>query len=167
MYQNVFRYEYLTFQTHIHLQKQFYIDDTSNIQSEYAFLFPCSIYWSNRKVIQMLYGYYSVYTTKVKILCMLLCSYTVHKKFRTTRSCHVILMFKIIYQNKLIIWLWENARYAVNHLFLNSSVTLRFVTYTHIKCILVSEIGIGFGHVESPLFKRKTPKTHSKSTYMQ
>ena len=43
MYHNVFRYEYLTFQTQIHLHKQ-YIFDTNIIQSEYAFLFPFSIY---------------------------------------------------------------------------------------------------------------------------
>ena len=43
MYHNVFRYEYLTFQTHIQLHKQ-YIIDTNIIQSEYAFLFPFSIY---------------------------------------------------------------------------------------------------------------------------
>ena len=43
MYQNVFRYAYLTFQTQIHLYKQ-YIFDTNIIQSEYAFLFPFSIY---------------------------------------------------------------------------------------------------------------------------
>ena len=42
MYHNVFRYEYLTFQTQIHLHKQ-YICDTNIIQSEYAFLFPFSI----------------------------------------------------------------------------------------------------------------------------
>ena len=43
MYHNVFRYEYLTFQTQIHLHKQ-YIFVTNIIQSEYAFLFPFSIY---------------------------------------------------------------------------------------------------------------------------
>ena len=43
MYHNVFRYEYLTFQTQIHLQKQ-YIFETNIIQSDYAFLFPFSIY---------------------------------------------------------------------------------------------------------------------------
>ena len=42
MYHNVFRYEYLTFQTQIHLHKQ-YIFDTNIIQSEYAYLFPFSI----------------------------------------------------------------------------------------------------------------------------
>ena len=42
MYHNVFRYEYLTFQTQIPLHKQ-YIFDINNIQSEYAFLFPFSI----------------------------------------------------------------------------------------------------------------------------
>ena len=42
MYHNVFRYEYLTFQTQIHLHKQ-YIFDTNIIQSEYALLFPFSI----------------------------------------------------------------------------------------------------------------------------
>ena len=42
MYQNVFRYEYLTFQTQIYLHKQ-YIFDTNIIQSEYALLFPFSI----------------------------------------------------------------------------------------------------------------------------
>ena len=42
MYHNMFRYEYLTFQTQIHLYKQ-YIFDTNNIQSKYAFLFPFSI----------------------------------------------------------------------------------------------------------------------------
>ena len=42
MYHNVLGYEYLTFQTHNNLHKQ-YIFDTNNIQSEYAFLFPFSI----------------------------------------------------------------------------------------------------------------------------
>ena len=42
MYHNVFRYEHLTFQTQIHLHKQ-YIFDTNVIQIEYAFLFPVSI----------------------------------------------------------------------------------------------------------------------------
>ena len=42
MYHNVFRYEYLAFQTQIHLHKQ-YIFDTNITQSEYAFLFPFSI----------------------------------------------------------------------------------------------------------------------------
>ena len=42
MYHNVFRYEYLTFQTQIYLHKQ-YICDTIIIQSEYALLFPFSI----------------------------------------------------------------------------------------------------------------------------
>ena len=44
IYHNVFRYEYLTFQTQIHLHKQ-YIFDTNIIQSEYAFRFPFSIYF--------------------------------------------------------------------------------------------------------------------------
>ena len=43
MYHNVFWYEYLTFQTEIYLHKQ-YIFDTNIIQSEYALLFPFSIY---------------------------------------------------------------------------------------------------------------------------
>ena len=43
MYHNVFRYEYLTFQTQIHLHKQ-YIFDTNITQSKYAFLFPFSIF---------------------------------------------------------------------------------------------------------------------------
>ena len=43
MNHDVFRYEYLTFQTQIHLHKQ-YIFDTNILQSEYAFLFPFSIY---------------------------------------------------------------------------------------------------------------------------
>ena len=38
MYHNVFRYEYLTFQTQIHFHKQ-HICETNIIQSEYAFLF--------------------------------------------------------------------------------------------------------------------------------
>ena len=42
MYDNVFRYKYLTFQTQIYLHKQ-YIFDTNIIQSEYALLFPFSI----------------------------------------------------------------------------------------------------------------------------
>ena len=42
MYHNVFRNEYLTFQTQIYLHKQ-YIFDTNIIQSEYAFLFPFSL----------------------------------------------------------------------------------------------------------------------------
>ena len=37
MYQNVLRNEYFSFQTQIHLHKQ-YIFDTNNFQSEYAFL---------------------------------------------------------------------------------------------------------------------------------
>ena len=43
MYHNVFRYEYLTFQTQIHLHKQ-YIFHTNTIQSEYAFLFLFNIF---------------------------------------------------------------------------------------------------------------------------
>ena len=43
MYHNMFKYEYLTFQTQIHLHKQ-YIFDTNINQSEYASLFPFSIY---------------------------------------------------------------------------------------------------------------------------
>ena len=43
MYHNVFRYEYLTFQTQIHLHKQ-YIFDTNITHREYAFLFLFSIY---------------------------------------------------------------------------------------------------------------------------
>ena len=39
----MFRYKYLTFQTQIYLHKQ-YIFDTNIIQSEYALLFPFSIY---------------------------------------------------------------------------------------------------------------------------
>ena len=38
MYHNGFRYEYLTFKTQIHLDKQ-YIFDTNIIQSEYAGFF--------------------------------------------------------------------------------------------------------------------------------
>ena len=45
--------------------------------------------------------------------------YTVHKMFSTTRACSVILLFKIIYQNKFIIWLWESAMYDVNYPFLS------------------------------------------------
>ena len=45
MYHNVFRYEYLTFQTQIYLHKQ-YIFDINIIQSEYALLFPFSIVWT-------------------------------------------------------------------------------------------------------------------------
>ena len=48
--------------------------------------------------------------------------YTVHKKFSTTRTCCVILLLKIIYQNKIIIWLRNSARYDVNHSFLSSGV---------------------------------------------
>ena len=47
MYHNVFRYEYLTFQTQIYLHKQ-YIFDTNIIQSEYALLFPFSILASHQ-----------------------------------------------------------------------------------------------------------------------
>ena len=43
MYYIVFRYEYLTFQTQIHLHKP-YIFDTNKIQSEYAFRFPFSLF---------------------------------------------------------------------------------------------------------------------------
>ena len=43
MHHFVFRYEYFTFQTQIHLHKQC-IFDTNIIQSEYAFLFPFSIF---------------------------------------------------------------------------------------------------------------------------
>ena len=46
MYHNVFWYEYLTFQTQIYLHKQ-YIFDTNIIQSEYALLFPFSIYYGS------------------------------------------------------------------------------------------------------------------------
>ena len=42
MYHNMFWYEYLTFQTHIYLHKQ-YVFDTNIIQTEYALLFPFSI----------------------------------------------------------------------------------------------------------------------------
>ena len=45
MYHNVFRYEYLTFQTQIYLHKQ-YIFVANIIQSEYALLFPFSISYS-------------------------------------------------------------------------------------------------------------------------
>ena len=85
--------------------------------------------------------------------------YTVHNKFSTTWTCRVILLFKIIYQNKFIIWFWESARYVVNHPFLSSGVSTRvwkwryvFVTYTYVKCILVSEIVIWLGsrRVTSP-----------------
>ena len=48
--------------------------------------------------------------------------YTVHKKFSTTKTCRIILLFKIIYQNKLIIWLWGSARYEVHHSYLSSGV---------------------------------------------
>ena len=48
IYHNVFRYEYLTFQTQIHLHKQ-YIFDTNINQSEYAFLFPFSKYHDFRR----------------------------------------------------------------------------------------------------------------------
>ena len=50
--------------------------------------------------------------------------YTEYKKFSTTRTCSEILLSKIIYQNKLI-WLWESARYEVNHTNLNSVVKRR------------------------------------------
>ena len=43
MYHNVCRYEYLTFQTDIHLHN-WHIFVTNNSQSEYAFLFPFSIF---------------------------------------------------------------------------------------------------------------------------
>ena len=62
------------------------------------------------------------------------------------------LQFKIIYQNKFKIWLWESTRYNVNPPFLNSGVysgvkkwRYTFVTYTYIKCILVFEIVIWLG----------------------
>ena len=50
MYHNVCRYEYLTFQTYIYLHN-WHIVVTNNNQSEYAFLFPFSIYfWYDYKV---------------------------------------------------------------------------------------------------------------------
>ena len=42
-------------------------------------------------------------------------NYTVHKKFSTTKIYRVILQFKIVYRNKFILWIWESARYDVNH----------------------------------------------------
>ena len=51
MYHNVFRYEYLTFQTQIYLHKQ-YIFDTNIIQSEYALLFPFSIFQCKSTLIE-------------------------------------------------------------------------------------------------------------------
>ena len=48
--------------------------------------------------------------------------YTVRKQLSTTRQCRIILMFKIIYQNKFIIWHWGSARFDVNHPFLSSGV---------------------------------------------
>ena len=80
--------------------------------------------------------------------------YTVHKKFSTTRTCRVLLLFKIIniISKKFIIWLWKGARYDVKHPFLSSGVIARvkkwryvFVAYTYIKCILVSGIVIWLG----------------------
>ena len=47
MYHILFRYEYFTFQTQLYLHKQ-YIFDTNIIQSEYALLFPFSIYKNSR-----------------------------------------------------------------------------------------------------------------------
>ena len=57
MYHNVLRYEYLTFQTQIHLHKQ-YIFDTNIIQSEYAFIFPFSINKNSLKIFKHLNIYY-------------------------------------------------------------------------------------------------------------
>ena len=58
----------------------------------------------------------------------------------------------MIYQNKLIIWLWKSARYEVNHPYLSSELLTRvqkwryiFITYTYIKCILVSKMVIWLG----------------------
>ena len=46
MYHTVCRYEYLTFQTEIYLHN-LYNFDTNNNQSEYAIIFPFSIYCQN------------------------------------------------------------------------------------------------------------------------
>ena len=54
MYHNVFRYEYLTFQIQMYLHKQ-YIFDTNITQSEYAFLFPFSIYFRDHKSVTIMY----------------------------------------------------------------------------------------------------------------
>ena len=71
MYHNVFRYEYLTFQTQIHLHKQ-YIFDANIIQSEYAFLYPFSIYVHlinlskrDRSTMHSWWGYISQHTLRL------------------------------------------------------------------------------------------------------
>ena len=51
MHHNVFRYEYLTFQTQIYLHKQ-YIFDANIIQSEYALLFFLSVYVLKPNMLQ-------------------------------------------------------------------------------------------------------------------
>ena len=65
MYHNVFRYEYLTFQTRIHLHKQ-YIFETNIIQSEYAFLFPFSILKKLLEVVSKDYHNKSISKVKFK-----------------------------------------------------------------------------------------------------
>ena len=58
MYHNMFRYEYVTFQTQIHLHKQ-YSFATNIIQSEYAFLFPFSIaYMSTLNILEYLQQFF-------------------------------------------------------------------------------------------------------------
>ena len=64
MYHNVFRYEYLTFQTQIYLRKQ-YIFDTNIIQSEYALLFPFSIIYSFVQMKRSTYTYQNTCCLKI------------------------------------------------------------------------------------------------------
>ena len=78
MYHNVFRYEFLTFQTQIHLHKQ-YIFDTNIIQSEYAFLFPFSI------LFRTLNMHYSIYMFTVRLTY-------VNMRFKNARFTHVALL---------------------------------------------------------------------------
>ena len=110
----------------------------------------------------------------------------VAKKDRSIRFCidyrkcwtqwqekmHVIILFKSIYPNKFIIWLWKSGRYDVIHLFLRrccvntasrSDATFLSLTLTS-SAFWCPRSRFGLGHVESHLLRWKTSKTHSKST---
>ena len=82
MYHSVFRYEYLTFQTHIYLHKQ-YIFDTNIIHSEYALLFPFSIYQNqiipllqSSRIIQVESFGFIMWTQFYQFGCMILLFWT-------------------------------------------------------------------------------------------
>ena len=80
MYHNVFRYEYLTFQTQIYLHKQ-YIFDTNIIQSEYALLFPFSIL--NLNLFMPIYHFWYLYYCF--LLRVLLNKFIIIKLYFSTR----------------------------------------------------------------------------------